>query len=287
MDMVSAKTNTNFLDSFAHSTVVSKDGTTIGYQSIGKGPSLILIHGALSTSNDFTKFARELSDSFRVHVMDRRGRGGSGPQGIDYSIKKECEDVRSLQEATGATYVFGHSYGGLVTLEAARTSTFKKMAVYEPGVSMKSIPTDWDWLPEYENDMNKKDFRGAFASFVRGSGHTPLKRLPKWYAKFILRLVIRGNHWNQIENLLPENLIEHREVKRLESTFPNYQMIDANVLLIAGGKSPDSVHQMIRVLDETISRTQTLIIPNLDHLAPDNKYAPVEVAQHVKRYFLS
>ncbi|WP_171689828.1 alpha/beta fold hydrolase [Paenibacillus germinis] len=285
--MVSAKTNTNFLDSFAHSTVVSKDGTTIGYQSIGKGPSLILIHGALSTSNDFTKFARELSDSFRVHVMDRRGRGGSGPQGIDYSIKKECEDVRSLQEATGATYVFGHSYGGLVTLEAARTSTFKKMAVYEPGVSMKSIPTDWDWLPEYENDMNKKDFRGAFASFVRGSGHTPLKRLPKWYAKFILRLVIRGNHWNQIENLLPENLIEHREVKRLESTFPNYQMIDANVLLIAGGKSPDSVHQMIRVLDETISRTQTLIIPNLDHLAPDNKYAPVEVAQHVKRYFLS
>lgn len=285
--MVSAKTNTNFLDSFTHSTVVSKDGTTIGYQSVGKGPSLIVIHGALSASNDFTTFAQALSDSFTVHVMDRRGRGWSGPQGSDYSIRKECEDVKSVQEATGATYVFGHSYGGLVALETARTHTFKKMAVYEPGVSIKSVPTDWDWLPEYENDMNKKDFRGAFASFVRGSGHTPLKRLPKWYAKFILRLVIRGNHWNQIEKLLPENLIEHREVKRLASSFSNYQMIDANVLLISGGKSPDSVHQMIRVLDETISLTQTLILPNLDHLAPDNKYAPVEVAQHVKQYFLS
>ena len=143
----------------------------------------------------------------------------SGPQGINYSINKECEDVKSVQEATGATYVFGHSYGGLVALETARTNIFKKMAVYEPGVFIKSTPTDWDWLPEYENDMNKKDFRGAFASFVRGAGHTPLKRLPKWYAKFILRLVIRGNHWNQIEKLLPENLIEHREVKRLESYF--------------------------------------------------------------------
>ena len=128
-----------------------------------------------------------------------------------------------------------HSYGGLVTLEAARINTFKKIAVYEPGVSIKSIPTNWDWLPEYENDMNKKDFRGAFASFVRGAGHTPLKKLPKWYAKFILRLVIRGNYWNQIEKLLPENLIEHKEVKRLTSTFSNNQMIDADVLLISGG----------------------------------------------------
>jgi len=241
----------------------------------------------ITTSNDFTKLAQELSDSFTVHVMDRRGRGLSGPQGIDYSISKECEDVKSVQEATGATYVFGHSYGGLVELETARTNTFKKMAVYEPGVTIKSIPKDWDWLLEYENDMNKKDFREAFASFVKGAAHSPLKKLPKWYAKLILRLVIRGNHWNEMGKLLPENLIEHREVKRLASTFCNYQIIDANVLLVAGGKSPDSVHQMIRVLGETISRTQTSILPNLDHLAPDNKYAPVEVAQHVKRYFLS
>jgi pimeloyl-ACP methyl ester carboxylesterase len=219
--------------------------------------------------------------------MDRRGRGLSGPQGIDYSIRKECEDVLSVQEATGATNVFGHSYGGLVTLEAARTNTFKKMAVYEPGVSITSIPTDWDWLTEYENDMNKNDFRGAFASFVKGAAHSPLTKLPKWYAKLILRSVIRGNHWNQIEKLLPENLIEHKEVQRLASTFSNYQIIDANVLLIAGGKSPDSVHQMIRVLDETIPQTQTLNLPKLDHLSPNNKYAPVEVAQHVKKYFLS
>ena len=75
-------------------------------------------------------------------------------------------------------------------------------------------------------------------------------------------------------------------MKRLESTFGNYQAINADVLLISGGKSPEFVHQMIRVLDETISHTQTLILPNLEHLAPENKYAPLEVAQHVKQYLL-
>ncbi len=276
------------MDLFTHSKVNSEDGTVIGYQSIGEGPSLIVIHGALSTSDNYRKFAQELSDSFTVHVMDRRGRGMSGPQGSEYSISKECEDVKAVQEATGANYVFGHSFGGLVTLEAARTNTsFTKMALYEPGVSVNSLPTDWDWISEYEQAMKQKDFRGAFASFVRGAGHTPLKRMPKWYVKFLLRMMIRGDRWNQIETLLPSNLNEHKEVQRLESTYRNYQVINADLLLISGEKSPESVHQMIRVLDDTISQTQTMMLPNLNHLSPENENRPVEVAKQIKQYFLN
>ena len=281
------KKNTNPVDLFTHSTVISKDGTQIGYKSRGQGPSLIIIHGGLSAADNFAKFAMELSDSFTVHVIDRRGRGMSGPQGDQYSISKECEDVKAVQEATGAAYIFGHSYGGLVTLEAARTNTsFTKIAVYEPGVSLKSAQSNWDWLSEYDQAMKKNDFRGAFTSFVRGAGHTPLTKMPKWYAKLMLRMVIRGEHWNQIKDRLPENLMEHREVRRLESTFDNYQAINADVLLISGGKSPEFVHQMIRVLDETISHTRMLTLPKLEHLAPENKYAPLKVAQHVKQYLL-
>jgi hypothetical protein len=58
------------------------------------------------------------------------------------------------------------------------------------------------------------------------------------------------------------------------------------VLLIAGEKSPEWVHQVIPDLDKTISQTKKLILTHLNHLAPNNKYAPV-VAQHVKQYFLS
>jgi pimeloyl-ACP methyl ester carboxylesterase len=47
-----------------------------------------------------------------VHVIDRRGPGASGPLGSSYSIDSECDDLEAVLVATGATHVFGHSYGG-------------------------------------------------------------------------------------------------------------------------------------------------------------------------------
>ena len=80
-----------------------------------------------------------------MHTIERRGRGGSGPQGDGYSIERECEDVAALQAATGATLLFGHSFGGLIALEAARRNkAFGKIAVYEPGVSIDgSLGVSW------------------------------------------------------------------------------------------------------------------------------------------------
>jgi pimeloyl-ACP methyl ester carboxylesterase len=283
--MSNTKKNTNPMDSFTHSIVISQDGTDIAYYSIGQGPSIIVIHGMVSTSDDLRMFAQELSDSFTVHVIERRGRGRSGPQGNEYSINKECEDLQAVQEATGATLLFGHSYGGLVALEAARTNTsLTKMALYDPGVSINnSVPTDW--LPEYEKALKKNDIVGALVSIARGN-NSSLKRMPKWLVTFLFNMVIRGKQKNKMEILLPTVLKEHKAGQYLDSTSSNYQFIDTDVLLIAGEKSPEWVHQVIPVLDKTISQTKKLILPHLNHLAPNNKHAPV-VAQHVKQYFLS
>jgi pimeloyl-ACP methyl ester carboxylesterase len=74
-------------------TMLSKDGTTISYLSIGSGPSVLVIPGVLSMASDYAAFARTLAEHCTVHTIERRGRGESGPQGVDYSIVKECEDV--------------------------------------------------------------------------------------------------------------------------------------------------------------------------------------------------
>jgi pimeloyl-ACP methyl ester carboxylesterase len=66
--------------------VLSKDGTRIGYLSVGEGPSVLVIPGVLSIAADYAAFARALSEHFSVHTIERRGRGESGPQGDDYSI---------------------------------------------------------------------------------------------------------------------------------------------------------------------------------------------------------
>jgi len=65
----------------------------------------------LSIAADYAAFARALSEHFTVHTIERRGRGESGPQGDDYSIVKECEDVLALQAKTSASFLVGHDAG--------------------------------------------------------------------------------------------------------------------------------------------------------------------------------
>src|ERR1700749_2292082 len=125
--------------------VTSADGTPVEYLTVGSGPPVIVIPGALAVASDLTALAALLAQRHTVHVVQRRGRGGSGPQGERYGIERECEDVEAVRARTGARLVFGHSFGGLVALRAACGSTaFDAVAVYEPGVSVSgSIPVDW------------------------------------------------------------------------------------------------------------------------------------------------
>lgn len=74
-------------------TVTSRDGTAIGYETVGQGDGVLVLGGAWRTARDYLRFARALADPFAVHLIDRRGRGRSGPQGASYSIEREIEDL--------------------------------------------------------------------------------------------------------------------------------------------------------------------------------------------------
>src|SRR5207247_9142193 len=128
----------------------SQEGAKISYRSRGSTPSVLVIPGALAKAADYAAFAGALAEHFTVHIIERRGRGLSSPQGDDYSILKEREDVLALQQKTGAPLLVGHSFGGLVALEVARNNpSLTKLAVYEPGVSIDgSIPMGC--MPGYE-----------------------------------------------------------------------------------------------------------------------------------------
>src|SRR4051794_14136174 len=60
-------------------TVVSADGTEIGYELRGSGPGLVLVQGTMGTAYNFRDLAEALAGTFTVVLPDRRGRGYSGP----------------------------------------------------------------------------------------------------------------------------------------------------------------------------------------------------------------
>jgi len=67
-------------ESYITGSVSSRDGTKIGYQQLGSGPGIILLHGGANASQSFMKIGKALSDKFTVYIPDRRGRGLSGPR---------------------------------------------------------------------------------------------------------------------------------------------------------------------------------------------------------------
>lgn len=113
--------------------VTSKDGTRIGVECAGTGPTLLVVHGGVGDRTRWTPMFPLLASKFTVCAMDRRGRGASGDS-PEYSLSKEAEDVAAVVNSRPApVFVFGHSYGGVAALEATfLTDRIARLMLYEP-----------------------------------------------------------------------------------------------------------------------------------------------------------
>jgi pimeloyl-ACP methyl ester carboxylesterase len=114
-------------------TVASADGTMIAFDQLGDGPPIIMIVGAFNDRSKTMPLAKVLEPRFTVFNYDRRGRGGSGDT-APYSVEREVEDLGALvDEAGGASAVFGYSSGAVLALRAAASGlAITKLALYEP-----------------------------------------------------------------------------------------------------------------------------------------------------------
>jgi pimeloyl-ACP methyl ester carboxylesterase len=125
--------------------VTSRDGTEIAWWTSGKGPPLVLVHGAISDHERWRPLLPFLEPHATVHALDRRGRGASG-DAPDYRVEREFEDVAAVvdavAEASGSPVdVYGHSYGGFCAFGAAMlTSNIRRLVLYEgwPAVNVEA-----------------------------------------------------------------------------------------------------------------------------------------------------
>jgi pimeloyl-ACP methyl ester carboxylesterase len=94
---------------------------------------VVLIGGAFSDRTTMAGLAQVLSAYYQAVSYDRRGRGDSGDESGDYSVAREMEDLRAvIGHVGGSAWVFGHSSGAVLALEAAcRGLPMAKVAAYE------------------------------------------------------------------------------------------------------------------------------------------------------------
>jgi len=261
----------------------SADGTAVEYLSAGRGADVIVVPGALAMASDLAAFAKLLAQRCTVHVVQRRGRGGSGPQGERYGIARECEDIEAVRARTGARLIFGHSFGGLVALRAACGSTaFDAVTVYEPGISV-SGSMSLGWTDRARREVSAGADFEALTTFVRGINPNQTRRAPRWLSRMILRCAIPPAELRQNLALLPQAINEYTEAGSLDARFADYREVAAATLMMHG-KGDTSRHAVaVARLAETIPHSETMTFPELDHVAPEKK--PGQIADAVLRFF--
>src|ERR1700739_1961870 len=264
--------------------LTSADGTPVEYLSVGRGPQVIAVPGALATACDLAAFAALLAGRHTVHVVQRRGRSGSGPQGDQYGIARECEDIEAVRARTGARLIFGNSFGGLVARRAASGSAaYDAVAVYEPGISVSgSIPVDWIDRARQEVSAGA-DFE-AFITFIRGVNPDQTGRVPRGLLRVILQHAIPRAELRQNLALMPQAISEHAELGRLDSRLADYREVTAAPLIMRGkGRGTGRQAAALARLAETIPHAETMTFPELGHFAPEKK--PGKIADAVLRFF--
>lgn len=260
--------------SVASGFVTSEDGTQIGYVRAGEGPALILVHGSLQSADDWRRIVPHLAKHFTCYVMDRRGRGLSG-DAPDYTMEKERQDLSALLQVAGEnTFVFGHSYGGICTLETAREITIKKMVIYEPPLPVHSSVTAHG-LDEYkaavERDQYEEALLTGLSQFLRMSEES-------------IAIFRSSRGWQRTVDMTPTWTREIDVVHALEIGIERFAQIRSPVLLLSSSNSHSHHIEPVDALHQALPDTSRLILPEHGHNA--HLTAPQYLSEIVRKYLM-
>lgn len=95
---------------------ITVNGVDLAVLEVGSGPSVILVHGSVTTSELFRDTLAYFSDRYHLVAVDLRGYGHSQKPGSSYTMKQFADDLFGLIEAMQLEQVvlLGVSMGGFV-----------------------------------------------------------------------------------------------------------------------------------------------------------------------------
>ncbi len=242
-------------------TVTSKDGTRIGVECAGSGPTLLFVHGGLGDRTRWTPMFPLLASTFTTCAMDRRGRGASG-DAPEYSLAKEAEDVAAVVNSrSGPVFVFGHSYGGVAALEATfQTDRISRLMLYEPPLH-EPVGNNLAVAARVEELIKKGQLEQAFIAFQteivkQSPGEiTRMKGRPTW-AGLVATIAV---HPRQMRALSAYRF----DAGRMKS-------VRMPTLLLLGEETASPyARQSIDALREALPRPTLVVLEGQEHNAMD------------------
>src|SRR4029078_11693741 len=94
-----------------HSPDVAPAASEMTAHATGRGPALILVHGALGDYRQWDSIASRLQPHFRVVAVSRRFHWPNNPPAatVDYSVESHRDDLFALLHSiAGPVHLVGH-----------------------------------------------------------------------------------------------------------------------------------------------------------------------------------
>ncbi len=251
----------------------SSDGTTIAFERTGEGPAVILVGGALSDRSAAAQLTALLAPRFTVFAYDRRGRGDSGDT-APYAVQREVEDLGALvTEAGGAAFVFGHSSGAALALEAAsRGVAISKLALYEPPYivdgSRSRLPEDYT---SHINELISSGRRGEAVEYFMTEGVSVPSEM--------IERMRRSPMWPALEGLahtLPyDGVIMGDDMAGKPLSPERWASVTIPALVMDGGASPAWARNAVQATVDALPNAQRRTLEGQTHGAAPEVLAPV------------
>jgi pimeloyl-ACP methyl ester carboxylesterase len=230
---------------------------------------LVLVVGAFCDRRTTRSLTKMLAPQLTVYEYDRRGRGESGDT-PPYAVEREVEDLAAVADAAGgAPFVFGHSSGAVLALEAAaRGVAMAKLVAYEPPYIVdESRPRPGTDLADRLSVLVSEGRRGGAAKlFLTEAVGVPPE---------VVAMIEGGPDWPGMTSLAHTLAYDITACANNEMPAGRLAGIDVPTLVLGGGNSPEWFHSTVRAVAETVPDAQLRFLAGQDHGAADDVLAPV------------
>ncbi len=227
-----------------------------------EAPALVVLHGLLGSSRNWSTIGRALKGRFDVHLLDLRNHGGS-PHAESMRWSELCGDLAGYLEGEGLDEVvlLGHSLGGKIAMRFAceHPEAVRKLVVVD--IAAKAYP------PYHDKEFRamKRIPVGELSS--RKEAEELLEPLvPDWAMRqFLLTNLVRDEatgvfRWQANVEALHGSLPHIRQNPLLET-----DRYDGPVLLIRGAHSDFVEDDDVEDLRHWFSHLREEVVPGAGH----------------------
>jgi pimeloyl-ACP methyl ester carboxylesterase len=256
--------------------VTSKDGTTIAFDRLGTGPSVVLVSGGSVDRSSNAGLAAILAADFTVFNYDRRGRGPSGDT-APYAVAREIEDIAAvIAAAGGSACLYGTSSGAALALEAAAAGLpVTKLALWEPPYILDESarpPAAAEQVAQYDT-MIAEGRRGDAAEYFM----TKVVRLPAEFAAYA-----RSQPWWAGQEALAHTLkYDALIMGDYDVPVDRAEAITAPTIVIAGTASFPFMRETAEALAKALPDGRAAALEGQEHNVDPTVLGPI-----LKAFFL-